>query len=212
VKIRWLGHACFLIELPDGKTIITDPFDRKLGYPEPAVPADIVTVSHQHFDHNAVEVVPGKPDVVQKEGRHSPGGIAVTGVLSHHDPVKGSLRGRNIIFIIEAGGLRICHLGDLGHVLDKKQLGEIGAVDVLLIPVGGHFTVGPAEAARVTGQLGPKYVVPMHYKTDYIDFPITGPDEFLKNFPGYRIEKELTVTGDDLPETTAAVLLELYSP
>lgn len=209
MKIYWLGHACFLIALSDGKKVITDPFDRKLGYPEPVLDADIVTVSHQHFDHNAVEVISGKPDVVKQEGRHAFGDVTITGIPSYHDSSKGSQRGRNIIFVIEADGLKVCHLGDLGHVLEKGQEEKIGAVDVLLIPVGGFYTIGAAEAVKVVHQLNPKYVVPMHYKTGYIDFPITSADEFLKNYPGYRVEQELVVTGKDLPDFTQAVLVEL---
>lgn len=209
MKFYWLGHACFLIVLASGKKIVTDPFDRKLGYPEPALSADIVTVSHQHFDHNAVEMISGKPVVISEAGRHEAGGLLITGISSYHDPVRGSQRGKNIIFVIETEGLRICHLGDLGHVLEKSQLEKVGTVDVLMIPVGGFYTIGAAEAVKVVNQLNPKYVVPMHYKTGYIDFPISTADEFLKYYPGSRVEKELEVAEKTLPGTTTAVLIEL---
>jgi len=209
MKIQWLGHACFLVTLSNGKTIITDPFDSNVGYPQPGLYADIVTVSHQHFDHNAVKTVPGKSAIVQKEGRHSYEGVVITGVLSFHDTAKGSQRGKNIIFIIEAEGLRICHLGDLGHVLEPDQVDKIGAVDVLLIPVGGYYTIGATEAIKVVEQLKPKVVLPMHFKTSYIDFPISTADEFLKSYPGHRVERELVLSADSMPVSQQVVLLEL---
>ncbi|MFZ5643627.1 MAG: MBL fold metallo-hydrolase [Bacillota bacterium] len=209
MKINWLGHACFIISLSNGKKIITDPFGNELGYPQPGLPADIVTVSHQHFDHNAISNVPRKPLTVQTEGLHSIEGINITGVPSFHDKSGGSKRGDNIIFIIEAEGIRICHLGDLGHMLDSTQISRIGKVDILLLPTGGFYTIGPDEAAEIANQIKPGYVIPMHYKTDYIDFPISTPDQFLKYFPGYKTEKELVVTRNDLPETTQVVIIEL---
>ncbi|MCL6635534.1 MAG: MBL fold metallo-hydrolase [Peptococcaceae bacterium] len=211
MKIQWLGHACFAITLTSGKTVLTDPFDAKVGYPLQNPAADIVTVSHQHFDHNAVKMVPGNPEVVQKEGRHGLGDITVTGFPSFHDPSGGKQRGKNIIFVIEAEGLRVCHLGDLGHVLEKGQVQQIGPVDVLLIPVGGFYTIGPGEAKTVVEQLNPVYVVPMHYKTSYIDFPISPPEDFLQHFPGYRTEQELVVDAGSMPAGRQVVMLELKS-
>ncbi|HBV95571.1 MAG: beta-lactamase [Peptococcaceae bacterium BICA1-7] len=209
MKIQWLGHSCFAITLTNGKMIITDPFGSEVGYPPPKLHADIVTVSHQHFDHSAVKIIPGKPLTVETEGRHELEGLVFTGVPSFHDEAGGSKRGSNIIFIIEAEGIRVCHLGDLGHLLEPGQIEKIGSVDVLLIPVGGFYTIGPDEAVKVVEQLKPRYVLPMHYKTDYLDFPIETADPFLKNFPGYKKDAMLEVTRESLPEKTRAVLLEL---
>lgn len=133
----------------------------------------------------------------------------VTGFPSFHDEAGGSKRGPNIIFLIEAEGLRVCHLGDLGHTLEPWQAKKIGPPDVLLVPVGGFYTIGPDGAVQVVDLLKPRYVVPMHYKTSYIDFPIETPEPFLKNYPGYKKRAGLVVTGDSLPEKTGAVLLEL---
>lgn len=209
MKIQWLGHACFLITFANGRTLMTDPFDPKVGYPQPDFSADIVTVSHQHFDHNAVNSIPGEPNVVQQEGRYSFDGVTITGIPSFHDSSKGSRRGKNIIFVVDAEGLRVCHLGDLGHVLEKEQVEQIGVVDVLLIPVGGYYTIGAGEAFQVVEQLKPNYVVPMHYKTGYIDFPISTAEEFLSRFPGYLTVQELEVTKDTLPVSAQVVLIEL---
>lgn len=207
--IQWLGHASFIITLSDGKKIITDPFAGEVGYPLPGLPADVVTVSHQHFDHNAVKTVPGQPVVVETEGRHTFDGLVITGVPAFHDEAGGSKRGGIVIFVIEAEGLRVCHLGDLGHTLEDSQIEKIGSPDILLVPVGGFYTIGPDEAARVVDQLRPRYVVPMHYKTDYIEFPISPPEPFLSSYPGYRKERKLEVTRESLPPETEIVLLEL---
>ncbi len=209
MKIQWLGHASFLITLRSDEKIITDPFDAKVGYPLPGLHAGIVTVSHQHFDHNAVENVPGRPDIVREEGPHSFGEIKITGIPSFHDTVKGSQRGENIIFIIEADWLKVCHLGDLGHVLDPGQVGQIGDVDVLLIPVGGYFTIDAGKAVNVVEQLKPKIVVPMHYKTSYVDLPISNVDNFLSYYPEHRTERELVVSAEEMPPAMQVVRLEL---
>jgi len=207
MKISWLGHACFLIET--AQKIITDPFDQQLGYPAPKAAADLVTVSHQHFDHNAVRTVPGKPRVIQDAGEHSADGVTITGIRSFHDQNRGAQRGENIIFIIEAEGIRVCHLGDLGHPLDRDTRAKIGKVDVLLAPVGGYYTINAAEAKEVVEQLNPGYAVPMHYKTKYLNLPIAPADDFLKFYPGYKKETALEVQAGKIPEKTQVVLLEL---
>lgn len=136
MKIIWLGHASFLIET--GATrIITDPFDETTGYRIPSISADLVTVSHDHYDHNAVDWVLGEPRVVSSPGETRFQEVDILGIPSFHDQEKGRLRGRNTIFVIKAEGLTVCHLGDLGHLLEPDQLEAIGRVDVLLIPVGG---------------------------------------------------------------------------
>jgi L-ascorbate metabolism protein UlaG (beta-lactamase superfamily) len=211
MQIRWLGHACFVIKLAGGKTIITDPFDEKVGYPVPGIQADIVTVSHQHFDHNAVHVVPGKPQVVQEKGKHQFDDVVITGIPCFHDDVGGTKRGGNLIFVIQAEGLKICHLGDLGHIPTPEQVTRIGVVDLLMVPVGGHFTIGAEEAFQVVQVLKPKIVLPMHYKTKYLDFPIRSVDDFLGHFPGYRKMHKLVVNLDETAGEMKVVLLELAS-
>ncbi len=209
MKIYWLGHACFLIET--SKKILTDPFDKQLGYPEPKTAADLVTISHQHFDHNAVGGVPGKPQVVKEAGEHSFDGVKITGIRSFHDKAGGAQRGENLIFVIEAEGVRVCHLGDLGHTLDRNLVKQIGKVDVLLVPVGGFYTIGAAEAKEVADRLNPPYVVPMHYKTPYLNLPIAPLEEFLKYYPSYKKQTELEVLAGKMPEKTQVIVLELAS-
>lgn len=209
MQIKWLGHACFLLTTTEGAKILTDPFDETVGYPLPAEAPDVVTVSHQHFDHNAVGLVKGKPEVVEGTGARQVKGIAFRGVATFHDKEKGAKRGPNTVFVIEADGVRVCHLGDLGHPLDAAKRREIGPVDVLLIPVGGTFTIDADEAAALVKELQPRIAVPMHYKTQYLNFPITPVDDFLKHFSGVRRESVLEVTPENLPPATSVVVLEL---
>ncbi|KAF1085330.1 metal-dependent hydrolase [Sporotomaculum syntrophicum] len=211
MQIQWLGHACFSLTLSNGKRIITDPFDKNVGYPQPQLTADIVTVSHQHSDHNAVQLVPGNPVAVKAVGQYAFNDINITGIPSYHDTRQGKQRGSNIIFIIEAEGLRACHLGDLGHILDPEQVKQIGSTDVLFIPVGGYFTIGAEDAVKVVEQLKPNYVIPMHYKTNYIDFPISTPDEFIKYYPGYQVNQELTLKAEKVSAAPKVIMLELNS-
>jgi L-ascorbate metabolism protein UlaG (beta-lactamase superfamily) len=185
MKITWLGHASFLLETADGTRVITDPFeagsyDGAVGYAPICERADIVTVSHDHADHNAVGCVQGHPEVVRGEGDRTVRGVAVRGVPSFHDETRGKERGRNTIFVLEADGIRVAHLGDLGHPLSAEEARTVGPVDVLLAPVGGHFTIGPEDAKRVTELLGARVVIPMHYKTDVLGFPIRPVDDFLR--------------------------------
>ena len=165
MKIRWFGHACFLFESEDGTRIITDPFDGSVGYKVPTIEADIVTVSHDHYDHNYVEGVQGDPKIVKSPGECTISGISIKGVSAFHDEVKGEKRGPIIIYIFDIDGVKICHAGDLGHLLSKTQLEEIGEVDVLLLPVGGTFTLDAHGANAAVKQLSPKLIIPMHFKT-----------------------------------------------
>jgi len=182
MKVKYLGHAAFIITSRTGLKIITDPYATEPGfldYGEINESADIVTVSHGHHDHNNVAAVKGSPEVVSRAGRSVVKGIEFKGIASYHDEAGGSLRGGNIIFCFELDGVTVCHLGDLGHRLDDEQLKEIGSVDVLLIPVGGNYTIDAKVAAEVCDQLKPRVVIPMHYKTEKGIPGIAGVEGFL---------------------------------
>jgi L-ascorbate metabolism protein UlaG (beta-lactamase superfamily) len=181
MKVKYLGHATFVITSNRGVKIITDPYETgpDLTYGEITESADIVTVSHGHHDHNNVAAVKGNPEVVSRAGRSVVKGIEFNGVASYHDEAGGRLRGGNIIFCFELDGVRVCHLGDLGHRLDDKQLKELGSVDVLLIPVGGNYTVDAKVATEVCNQLKPRVVIPMHYRTEKGLAGISGVEGFL---------------------------------
>lgn len=199
MNIKWLGHSCFKLTSEKGTVIVTDPFDESVGYPMPNVKADIVTSSHSHFDHNYFKAVKGKFDIVDTVGEHNIKGINIKGVNTFHDDEHGAKRGKNIVFVFDIDGIRVCHMGDLGHVLTEKQVEEIGPVDVLLIPVGGYYTIDAKQAVEVMNQLKPKITIPMHYKTEFINFPIDTVDNFLDMTKGKKIlSTEVDITKKDL--------------
>ncbi len=198
--IRYMGHSAFLIKNKEDIRIITDPYSptRGVNYKPIKEAAEIVTISHEHWDHNAVDYVKGNPSVIKKVDKREVRGIKIRGVSTFHDASEGKERGKNIIFIFEIEGMRLCHLGDLGHVLNNEQISQIGDIDICLIPVGGTFTIGPEEAKKVLEAINPKIVIPMHFKTPSLDFPIAKVDDFLKgidnvvrvNSSDYEIEKD----------------------
>ena len=187
MQITYFGHATFLVDA-DGTKVLIDPYDEKVGYPIPSVDADAVLVSHEHGDHTNVAMAKGKPQVVRglsdgkvrKIAKQPLGKIAVSSVATYHDDTQGSQRGHNTIFILESEGLRVVHLADLGHLLDDSQVAAIGHPDVVMIPVGGHYTIDAAQAKQVLDQLQPTVVIPMHYKTEVnAGWPIGSIDNFV---------------------------------
>ncbi|MCR4402598.1 MAG: MBL fold metallo-hydrolase [Firmicutes bacterium] len=209
LKVRWFGHACFLITTSSGVRILTDPFDATVGYPLPQVEADVVTSSHDHFDHNNVKVARGNPVVLKGGGRWEKAGGRIYSVASFHDTEGGAKRGPNGIFVVEADGIRLVHMGDIGHDLSKQQLSEIGRVDVLLVPVGGTYTIDAAGAKRLVEATSPKVVIPMHYKTPVVGFPIATVDKFVASFANVtRLDtNEVGFRASSLPESTAVYVL-----
>lgn len=212
VTIKWLGHSSFLISQDDGVKIVTDPFDDTVGYPSPDESADICMVSHDHFDHNCVSVIKGKPEVVKGTGEKKAKGIGFKGVASFHDDKGGSERGENTIWTFELGGIKFAHMGDLGVDLDDSQTRQIGAVDILFIPTGGFYTIDAAAATRVVERLKPKAVIPMHYKTTFLgdNFPLSGVDAFLKGKENVikTGRNSVSFTKDSLPDKTSVYVLE----
>ena len=203
MKIQWLGHSCFLITTQDGTRILTDPYDEKVGYDLPMVEADIVTVSHAHGDHSNVGVVKGEPEVIDTADDHEVGDIYIHGHVTYHDDKRGAEKGKNIAFTIEADDLAICHLGDLGHTLNDEDVDSIGPVDILLIPVGGFYTIDAQLATNVMEAIEPLIVVPMHVRNDKCNFTIAAVDPFvqlnLKKTIKAHEGSTLDITADDLP-------------
>ena len=180
MQITWYGHSCFLLENGAGVRVLTDPCDPSVGYTLSGVACDIVTVSHGHHDHNYVEAAVGAPNVIDTAGPHMALDVPITGYPSWHDEARGQKRGANILFLLELDGVRVLHLGDLGHMLFDDALAELGHVDVLLCPVGGTYTIDAAEAARVVAAIDPQICIPMHYKTSACTLPIGGVEPFLR--------------------------------
>ncbi len=210
MKIKWLGHASFMITSDAGTKIITDPYATGGGltYGEIKESADIVTVSHEHSDHSNVSAVRGNPEAVR--GTAKVRGIEFKGVPTYHDNTGGSQRGKNTIFCFEVDGIRVCHLGDLGHPLNDKQTAELGSVDILLIPVGGSYTIDAKVASQLCDRLKPKVIIPMHFKNDKCAFPIAGVDEFLQGKEGVsRLDaSEVEFKQGELPASTQTVVLK----
>jgi len=188
MKLEYAGHACFILETPDG-VVVMDPyvsgaFGGALRYRPLTVQPDLVLVSHAHADHNGVQELPGKPEVVDRTGSISWKSLNIRGIPTFHDDQKGAERGPNRIYVLTVEGIRLAHAGDLGHRISE---GDVGDVDVLLLPVGGHFTVDAATAWDITKAVAPRVVIPMHYKTPDVDFPIQTVEAFLDHAEGERV-------------------------
>jgi len=205
MKIRWLGHASFLIE-GQGVRIVTDPYDQ-IGIEFPQVEADVVTSSHDHFDHNAVDKVGGSPAVVRGAGTHRAAGVEFVGIETYHDETGGSQRGKNTVFCFELEGIRVCHLGDLGHRLDEATVSEIGRVDILMVPVGGTYTIDAGGAADVVEALKPRVVIPMHFRIPGLALPISDEGDFTQRFARVERVDELELTPQSLPEEMTVYVL-----
>lgn len=200
MEITWLGHSSFLIKDSKGRTLLTDPFDNTVGYEMFNETVDVVTISHHHFDHDYTKEIKGNPKIVDKVGFFHVCDIPIKGIPSYHDKNKGDKRGSNTIYTFQMDNYSFCHLGDLGHSLTVDDIDAIGTVDVLFIPVGGNFTIDGDEAAAITKTINSKIVIPMHYKTPNLNFPIDGVEPFLMSMKNgekvgsdtLKIEGELT--------------------
>jgi len=212
VKIKWLGHACFLVTSAGGLKVITDPYavGGGINYSPIKDTADVVVVSHDHSDHNNVAAVQGKPEVIKGAGTKTAKGIQFKGIATSHDTSQGTQRGSNTVFCFTIDDLKLCHLGDLGHALTQAQVTEIGAVDILFVPVGGFFTIDATSANQVCDQLKPKAVIPMHFKTPKCGYAIAGVEDFLRGKKNVRktMASEVEFQRGKLPIAMEIVLLQ----
>ncbi|MFQ5913775.1 MAG: MBL fold metallo-hydrolase [Nitrospinota bacterium] len=211
--LKWYGHAFFLLTSPQGVRVAMDPFG-DIGYPMPQVEADVVTVSHEHGDHNNAAAISGSPEILR--GLKKGGGdwnlsslrkkdVKISSFPAYHDESKGRKRGLNSIFVIEAGGLRVAHLSDIGQVPSEETLKAMGRIDVLLVPVGGFYSIDGRQARQIVSRLKPKVAIPSHYKTEATaKWPISDEKVFLEGFP--RVKRLGTsfvqLAADSLPAET----------
>ena len=207
-----IGHAEFLIETESGVRIVTDPYDAGCGYPIRPVTADVALVSHHHHDHDAVENLKGMPKVIDSAGTFTPEpGLRITAVRGFHDDAQGAKRGETLLFSIETEGIKIVHLGDLGTGLNLDQTEILKDPDVLMIPVGGFYTIDSRQARETADRLKARIILPMHYRTEYNrDWPIAGPEEFLGLFDPAEVSRgceALRVTREDLECHPRVVLM-----
>jgi L-ascorbate metabolism protein UlaG (beta-lactamase superfamily) len=212
MKIKWLGHACFLITSKGGVRIITDPYavGGGINYSPIKAAADVVVVSHDHGDHSNVSTVQGKPEVVKGSGIKTAKDIQFRGIATYHDTSQGEQRGANTVFCFTVDDMKLCHLGDLGHLLSTGQVNEIGAVDIIFVPVGGFFTIDASVASQVCNQLKPKIVIPMHFKTPKCAYPLAGVEDFLKGKKNVKkVEgSEVEFQREKLPTATEIMLMQ----
>lgn len=208
--VTCLGHAKFCIELADGFRIVCDPFDASTGYEVGHTRCDAVLVSHHHHDHDAVETLHGYTQVIDTPGVHTLSqGVKVTGIASYHDDANGTKRGPNVMYLIEADDLRIAHLGDLGHPLSTEQAEALDLADVVMVPVGGFFTIDAPTAAVVCRQIHARTILPMHYRTQVnADWPIAPVEDFLSLVGDAERLQELRVTREDLACQPHVAVLE----
>ena len=215
MKIIYLGHSAFELSLATGMRIVFDPytagaFGGGLGYGPITGDFDVAVVSHEHEDHTSKDVLKRSKKIVTKAGRVEVAGVVIESAATFHDEAKGSKRGKNLVSVVEAEGLRVAHLGDLGHAVEGKEFATLAGLDVLMIPVGGFFTIDAGTAAKMAKDLQPKIVIPMHFKTPKVDFPITPVENFTKLMDNVENvgASEIEVTKGTLPAKMKVVVLQ----
>lgn len=220
MTLTWLGQSCFKIQaktINGDNTIVTDPYDPQfIGLRLPRLNADIITTSHEHNDHSNIKAVAGtshtpEPFLVNSPGEYELNDIFIYGIHSWHDSQQGQQRGDNIIYVVKAENINICHLGDLGQLeLADEQLELMNNIDILLIPVGGKYTIDGEQAINIISQIEPRIIIPMHYKIPGLKIDIAPTDKFLKQMGGHVEELDkLKISKKDLPqEGTRLVVLK----
>jgi L-ascorbate metabolism protein UlaG (beta-lactamase superfamily) len=210
MQLTWYGHSCFLLTSESGYSILTDPCDQETGYELHDLVCDAVTISHEHRDHNCLAIVAGTPTILRTAGDHLAGDIPVTGFASYHDDASGAHRGENIVFLYQIDGLKVLHLGDLGHMLSDEIMETIGDVDILLAPIGGVYTINAKIATELADRLHAKVLIPMHYKTPALHFNIEGLEPLLAANASRRVHhlnaNTATLSHDTLGERRLLIL------
>lgn len=211
MKIEYLGHSCFKLTESTGTSVVCDPYSSDVGFEMPETTANAVTVSHHHYDHDAVENVGGNPVILDKESGLDLSGVDIDAIKSFHDECRGKKRGENIIFKFRMDGIDICHLGDLGEACSSDLIETVLPVNVLLIPVGGTYTIDAEMAKEYVDRIMPDVVIPMHYRTKDSKLDIDKVDEFIKLFDEDCIEERdgnsLELSRSDLSGETRIIVL-----
>ena len=214
MQIIWHGQACFQIISSRAKNnhvnIVIDPFDESTGLRLPKLEADILLVTHQHHDHNNIKAVSGNPLIIEGPGEYEKKEVFIQGISSFHDASLGKERGANTIYTIEAEDLRLCHLGDLGQKeLTPEQLEKIGEVNILMIPVGGTYTMSIKEIVKVMSQIEPNLTIPMHYQIPKLKIKLDGLDKFLKAVGVKKLEPlpKLMIKKKDISTEEARIVV-----
>ncbi|HHX49551.1 MAG TPA: MBL fold metallo-hydrolase [Clostridiales bacterium] len=197
--IEWLGHSCFKLVSDTGHTFLFDPYDPSYtGLEHEKIDADVVLMSHGHGDHGAIHQVKNYKKVIKSAGTYEYEDVKIKAIKSFHDPKNGALRGENLIFVLSIGSLNICHFGDIGQNLTEKQINEIGNVDIILIPIGGIYTIDALQAKEFINILNPKVTIPMHFKIKNLKFDLNYLSDFLDLFE----EKDIEIVNGDSVKIT----------
>ncbi|MBQ4061345.1 MAG: MBL fold metallo-hydrolase [Christensenellaceae bacterium] len=213
MKIEWMAHSCFKVTLDSGKILIFDPFDDSIGYTRLESNADIVFTSHDHKDHSCLSHLTGDFKVVNTPGDQVIDGVEISGIKTYHDKTCGSDKGQNITFKVKAEGISILHLGDLGHIPDEEYFEQLGQVDILMIPVGGTYTLNGQEAFEVAKKIEPNLIIPMHYKTLFLEMHLDTVFNFTDASSGYFDRARLgsssfSITADTLKKRSRIIIME----
>ncbi|AOR22368.1 MBL fold metallo-hydrolase [Clostridium taeniosporum] len=198
MKLTWYGHSCFLITSNNGKRILIDPFDDSIGYSNNFLHSDIITISHNHFDHSFLKNNDNNIKIINTPGRFDFDFASIEGFSSFHDKLNGLKRGTNIIYTFTLDKLKICHLGDLGEIPSELISKRLEDIDILLVPIGGHFTLNGEEGAKISKLISPKYIIPIHYKTFKSLLYLDDPKNFLINMNNVEKINSNILTSDDL--------------
>ncbi len=214
MNITWHGQSCFQINVnPKNNSkinIVIDPFDENIGLRVPSLEADILLITHNHPDHNNIKAVKGSPFIIDGPGEYDIKGVYIQGFPAFHDASQGEERGKITIYTIEAEEIKLCHLGDLGQKeLTEGQLEKIGDIDVLMIPIGGIYTINATEAMKIMSQIEPKIIIPMHYQIPKLKLKLEGLDKFLKSLGIKTLEplNKLSVKKKDIAEGEAKIIV-----
>ena len=214
MTLKWYGQAFFKIVIKNSQkenvVLAIDPFDKTLGPKVPNFPADILLISHSHYDHSNKSAIKGTPFLIEGPGEYERKGIFIKGILGFHDNSKGKERGTITIYKISGEDMSVCHLSDIGqNSLTEEQMDELGEIDILLIPVGGIYTIGAKQASEIIAQVEPKIVIPMHYKIPGVKVNLQGVEKFLKimGLENITPQEKLKISSKDLPKEETQVLL-----
>lgn len=207
MKLSYFAHSCFALRFGD-VTLVTDPYDASVTYPPCEIECTAALVSHDHFDHNHTQTLKGSFKTVKAAGEYDIGGVHISAMESFHDDKQGALRGKNLLMKIEGEGLKFAHLGDLGHELNDAQKAFLADLDVLLIPIGGKYTIDTKQAEAIIAELKPRAALAMHYTTPEYDIGLATCDAFVRDNGAVKLPNEIEITKENIDELPKYFIME----
>jgi len=208
MKIKYFGHSCFSLAYENGTVLVTDPFDESVTFAPCDIACTGALVSHDHFDHNHIASLKGNFETLKEAGTYEIGGAKITAVPSFHDKEGGALRGRNLIFRVECEGVSLAHLGDLGHLPDETQLAALKDLDILMLPIGGTYTIDTPEAEALIAMAKPRHTIAMHFKTEaWPGINVSTNEAFAKDMKAAFMPREIEFTRENLDQLPEVMIL-----